>query len=137
MLLWCTSPSFRLVRSLSVAALPAIALQIEPRAAIELHSLRFQQQPLQFVRIAAGARADLTFCIYDTMPGNVAFGGEVVQGVTDLPCVSFEAGQLRDLTVCGDAPARHFPHHRPDELVAFQRSAIVRCTGFRAPKSRV
>ena len=92
--------------------------------------------PLQLVRIAAGADADLTFCIYDTMPGNVALFGKVMKRVTDLPGMTFEPGDLRNLAVRRDAAARNFSHHRPDELVAFHSRAIVRCTGLRAPISR-
>ena len=116
---------------------PPIPLQIHPPLRIELGSLRLEQHSLQLVRITAGARADLAFRVHDAMPRHVAFFGKVVERVADLAGVTFEAGDLGDLSVRRDASARDFAYDGPDELVAFHGRRIVRCTGFSAQESRV
>ena len=79
-------------------------------ARIERHSFRFEQTPLQFVRVAAGSGADFAMRVDHAMPRNANRRGKSVQRVTDLARVTLEPGKIGNLAIGGDATAGNLSH---------------------------
>ena len=84
--------------------------QVDSTTPVERDPLGFQQLPLQFVRIAAAARADLAGGIHDPVPRKLQTFRKCMQRITDLTRLTFETGESRNLTVSCDLPGRNLSH---------------------------
>lgn len=84
-----------------------IAFEIDAIVDVEDDTFALKVATLHVIAAGPGAATDLTAGVDHPMPGNWPFRGHGVQGVADLAGVAGEPGEVRDLAIGGDPPARY------------------------------
>ncbi len=97
-----------------------MSLQVETAAVVEAKSFPLEERALNPPRHRLAAGTDAALGVEHAVPRQLQLLGKCVQGVTHLACVAAETGQLRHLSVGGDAPARDAADHGVDAAIRFR-----------------
>jgi hypothetical protein len=106
------------------SSLPLEATKRESPSGVEEHLLPLQEGALSDLVVGLAPRADLPLRIHDAVPGHADFLRERGERVADLPGLSSESREARDLAVGRHATPGDPFHLRVDSLVAAFRHGL-------------